>query len=54
MGILDYDFLNTLRFTDGKRPTTLVIYADNCLLSQDQLSKHGIIFKKIPRDISRF
>lgn len=51
---LDYDFLNTLRFTGGKRPATLVVYADNCLLSQDQLRKHGIIFKKIPRDISRF
>ncbi len=51
---LDYEFLNSLRFTGGARPTTLVVYADNCLLSQDQLRKHGIIFKKIPRDITRF
>lgn len=51
---LDYDFLNTLHFVGGVKPATLVIYADNCLLSQDQLRKHGIIFKKIPRDITRF
>lgn len=51
---LDYEFLNSLRFTETARPTTLVVYADNCLLSQDQLRKHGIIFKKIPRDITRF
>ncbi len=51
---LDYDFLNSLRLSDGKRPATLVVYADNCLLSQEQLRKHGIIFKKIPRDITRF
>lgn len=51
---LDYEFLNSLQFTGGARPTTLVVYADNCLLSQDQLRKHGIIFKKIPRDITRF
>lgn len=31
-----------------------VIYADNCLLSKDFMAKHNIIFKKIPRDISRF
>jgi adenine-specific DNA-methyltransferase len=51
---LDYGFLNSLNITDNARPTTLVVYADNCLLSQDQLRKHGIIFKKIPRDITRF
>jgi DNA modification methylase len=51
---LDYEFLNSLSFTENARPTTLVVYADNCLLSQDQLRKHGIIFKKIPRDITRF
>ncbi|HIJ95121.1 MAG TPA: site-specific DNA-methyltransferase [Desulfuromonadales bacterium] len=51
---LDYEFLNSLQFTGGARPATLVVYADNCLLSQDQLRKHCIIFKKIPRDITRF
>lgn len=51
---LDYEFLARLQFSGGARPETLVIYADNCLLSQDQLRKHSIIFKKIPRDITRF
>lgn len=51
---LDYEFLASLSFADGKRPATLVIYADNCLLSPEQLNKHGIIFKKIPRDVTRF
>lgn len=30
-----------------------IIYADNCLLPRDFLLRHHIIFKKIPRDISR-
>lgn len=30
-----------------------VIFADSCVLSKEQLQKNGIIFKKIPRDISR-
>jgi adenine-specific DNA-methyltransferase len=51
---LDYEFLASLRFADGNKPPTLVIYADNCLLSTEQLDKHGIIFKKIPRDVTRF
>ena len=51
---LDYEYLATLAFPDNKKPSTLVIYADNCLLSADQMKKHGIIFKKIPRDITRF
>ena len=50
---LDYEYLATLTFPDNKKPATLVIYADNCLLSTDQLKKHGIIFKKIPRDVTR-
>lgn len=31
-----------------------IIYADNCLLDQEYMLKHKIIFKKIPRDIKRF
>jgi len=50
---LDFDYLSSLTFSDGK-PATLVIYADNCLLSDEQLKKYAIIFKKIPRDITRF
>lgn len=31
-----------------------IIYADNCLLPAPLMEKHRIIFKKIPRDITRF
>ncbi|OZA22034.1 MAG: type III restriction endonuclease subunit M [Hydrogenophilales bacterium 17-64-11] len=54
---LDMDFLGTLRFggkTGASKPGTVIIYADRCLLSKDFMAKHGIIFKKIPRDITRF
>jgi adenine-specific DNA-methyltransferase len=54
---LDMDFLGTLRFggdTGAARPGTFIIYADRCLLSKDFMTRHGIIFKKIPRDITRF
>lgn len=47
---LDHDLLATLP-TKGERT---VIYADNCLLPKKFLEQHGIVFKKIPRDISRF
>lgn len=30
-----------------------VIYADTCLLTEQELVKHNITFKKIPRDITR-
>ncbi len=54
---LDMDFLSGLRFgaeTGAKKPGTVIIYADRCLLSAALMAKHGIIFKKIPRDITRF
>jgi adenine-specific DNA-methyltransferase len=54
---LDMDFLAGLRFggdTGAGKPGTVIIYADRCLLSKDFMAKHGIIFKKIPRDITRF
>lgn len=54
---LDMDFLAGLRFggdTGVSKPTTVIIYADRCLLSAAFMAKHGIIFKKIPRDITRF
>lgn len=47
---LDYDFLATIT----QRAEQYVIYADNCLLPKELLQKHNIVFKKIPRDISRF
>ena len=54
---LDMDFLAGLRFggnTGVKKPGTVIIYADRSLLSATFMGKHGIIFKKIPRDITRF
>ena len=54
---LDMDFLAGLRFGGGSgaaKPGTVIIYADRCLLSAAFMASHGIIFKKIPRDITRF
>ena len=54
---LDMDFLAGLRFggiTGAGKPGTVIIYADRCLLSAAFMAKHRIIFKKIPRDITRF
>lgn len=47
---LDLEFLATLKF----KPKSSIIYADNCLLTREFLQKHNIIFKKIPREITRF
>ena len=54
---LDMDCLANLKFggtTGAKKPSTVIVYADRCLLSPEFMTKHGIIFKKIPRDITRF
>lgn len=54
---LNMDFLAGLRFggnTGATKPGTVIIYADRCLLSKEFMVTHGIIFKKIPRDITRF
>lgn len=47
---LDERFLRTLK----TKAEQYIIYADNCLLDDKLMSKYNIIFKKIPRDISRF
>jgi len=47
---LDHAFLATIK-TEAEQ---YVIYADNCLLTKEYMTKHNIIFKKIPRDITRF
>jgi DNA modification methylase len=47
---LDYDTLATIKTKAGQ----YVIYADNCLLPKDFMLKKNIVFKKIPRDITRF
>lgn len=48
--VLDYAFLATI--TDKANDGT-VIYADRCVIGMDELAQMGIVFKKIPRDISR-
>ncbi len=47
--VLDYDFLAAVTEKTGGT----VIYADRCSIDDDKLSQMGIVFKKIPRDISR-
>lgn len=47
---VDYDFMAKIKF----KASQYIIYADNCLLEKDFMLKHHIVFKKIPRDISRF
>lgn len=47
---LDHVFLATMK----TKAEQYVIYADNCLLTKEFMTKHHIIFKKIPRDITRF
>jgi len=47
---LDDAFLETVRTA----AENYIMYADRCTLSAAQLEKYKIIFKKIPRDISRF
>lgn len=56
---LNLDFLASLNLKSileegGKRPEQFIIYADKCALDKDFLYKHGITFKRIPRDITRF
>jgi adenine-specific DNA-methyltransferase len=47
---LNHDYLAIIK----TKSEQYVIYADNCLLTKEFMSKHNIIFKKIPRDITRF
>lgn len=47
---LDYDFLEHVNI----QAEQYVMYADNCTLSEAFRREKHIIFKKIPRDISRF
>ncbi|MEN9996357.1 MAG: hypothetical protein RL462_1133 [Pseudomonadota bacterium] len=56
---LNLDFLASLNIkafvkNGGKRPEHFIIYADKCALDKEFLTKHGITFKRIPRDITRF
>ena len=47
--VLDYAFLATIT----EKVSSTIIYADRCSISEEKLSQMGIVFKKIPRDISR-
>jgi adenine-specific DNA-methyltransferase len=47
---LDYDALELIK----TKSEQYVIYADNCLLPKEFMANKNIVFKKIPRDITRF
>ena len=47
---LDEKFLRKLK----TKANLYIIYADNCLLTKELMQKYNIIFKKIPRDITKF
>lgn len=47
--VLDYAFLATIT----EKAASTIIYADRCSIAEDKLTQMGIVFKKIPRDISR-
>lgn len=47
---LNYESLSEIK----TKADQYIIYADNCILPKDLMTKHHIIFKKIPRDITRF
>lgn len=46
---LDHAFLTTVK----TKAESYVIYADRCILSEEELERYHIAFKKIPRDITR-
>lgn len=46
---LNYEFLSKIK----TKAETYVIYADINILSEDELNKYNIVFKKTPRDITR-
>lgn len=46
---LNHEFLSTI----NTKATEYIIYADKCVLSQEVIKKFNIVFKKIPRDITR-
>ena len=46
---LDHTFLTTIK----TKAESYVIYADRCILSEEEMERYHITFKKIPRDITR-
>ena len=51
MTILNHE---TLRQIVTKSAEQYIIYADICTLTEDEMSRLSVVFKKIPRDIKRF
>lgn len=47
---LGHAFLSTMK----TKAQQYVIYADNCLLTKNFITRHHIIFKKISRDVNKF
>lgn len=47
---LNYEFLATIR----KTAEAYIIYADKCVIDNENLIQNNITFKKIPRDVVRF
>lgn len=47
---LNHEFLATIK----TKAEQYVIYADNCVLTKEYMTRNHLIFKKIPRDITRF
>lgn len=47
--VLDYKFLSTITV----KASNYVIYADRCAINADDLQKLKVVFKKIPRDITK-
>ena len=45
--VLDRKFLNELKGKDGRK----IVYADKCLLDEEVLEKHQIVFKQIPYQV---
>ena len=48
-GQLDYDVLATFK----TRAISYIVYAEGCMLSDEELNRFSITFKKSPRDIAR-
>lgn len=47
--VLDWDFLLKIK----QRAEQYIIFADRCLLAEEEMQLRNIVFKKIPRDIKR-
>lgn len=48
--VLDWAFLSTIK----TQAENYVVYAGNCLLSEEQLEEHNVTFRQIPNDVRKF